>query len=40
MILTKSQLAHLTAILAPYRAEPITRPAIEIAVRMAKELAS
>ncbi|MDN3553269.1 hypothetical protein QWY74_07310 [Halomonas almeriensis] len=39
MILTKAQLAYLTMILAPYRAEPITRPTIEIAVRMAKELA-
>lgn len=37
MTLTRAQLARLLEILAPYRAEPITRPTIELALRLVKE---
>ncbi|MEH6643917.1 hypothetical protein [Vreelandella glaciei] len=36
MIVTRDQLARLTAILAPYRGEKLTRPAVELALALAK----
>ncbi|MCO7248063.1 hypothetical protein [Halomonas sp. Mc5H-6] len=40
MILTRDQLARLTAILAPYRGETLTRPTLELALALAKSPSS
>lgn len=40
MIVTRDQLARLTAILGPYRAERLSRPVIELALALAKEARS
>ncbi|MFI8751260.1 hypothetical protein ACIGG6_14825 [Vreelandella lionensis] len=36
MRVTRDQLARLTAILAPYRGEKLTRPVIDLALALAK----
>jgi len=38
VILSRDQLRRLVAILDAYRDEPITRPTIELALRLAKEV--
>ncbi|MDN3561241.1 hypothetical protein [Vreelandella neptunia] len=40
MIVTRDQLARLTAILAPYRGEKLSRPVVELALALAKEARS
>ncbi|WP_269556843.1 hypothetical protein [Halomonas alkaliantarctica] len=40
MMLTRDQLARLTAILAPYRGEKLSRPIVELALALAKEARS
>lgn len=40
MIVTRDQLARLTTILAPYRREKLSRPVIELALALAKEVRS
>ena len=36
MIVTRDQLARLTAILAPYSGEKLTRPTVDLALALAK----